>query len=1061
MRHFARFTLRAFLASLFFLTLSLTPSVQAASTRLVSTTGSDSGDCTGSPCATIAYAISQATAGDTINVTAGTYTEAGINIVDKNLTITGAGAASTIVQAAASAGIATDRVFQLNDALTPFDMTGTIEAMTIRYGVSGSGGGVNNSAALTLNDVVISDNQTNSLNGGGISSNAGSVTLNNSTVSGNQSASNGGGIYVSVANLTLNNSTVSGNTAAGSGGGIYTNSGTTSLNYSTIANNTSDSSGAGDGGGVYNTSGAINLKSSIVAGNLKDGATDDAADCSGAVTSQDYNLTGSFTGCPTGGIGDVTVSTFTVFTAVLGALADNGGSTFTHALMLASPARHVIPSGTNDCGTSPFDEDQRGSVRPVGSNCDIGAYEAGNLIVTNNNDSGAGSLRQAIADAVAGDIISFDAPLSGGTISLGSTLVIPQNVTIDGSSLTEKITISGAGVGIFNVPIGVTATLNSLIVTQGSANEGGGLFNNGTVIITNSVFSANTANNAGGAIWNNATGTLTITGSTFSNNSAVEGGGIANYNQLTVTNSTFTDNSALSNAGGAIYTTGLEPTLTQTITNSTFSGNSAATVGGAIFSSRSQTITNSTFSGNSAPAGANGGAIWQDEQTLNFTNTIIANSPLGGDCVSVSTIVTNINNLVEDGSCATNGVGFQTGDPNLGSLASNGGSTQTFALLAGSKAINAGDDTTCNAAPVGGFDQRGVARPNGDHCDIGAYEYADASAPIVTGFTATSPSRLNVPITIFTASDDATLAGYLVTETSTPPSAGAAGWTASAPTTYIVASDGSYALYPWAKDAVGHVSAVYGSPASVTVETTAPSVVSSVRASANPTNAASVDFTITFSESVTGVDTTDFSLTITGVTGAAVSGVSGSGATRTVSVNTGSGNGTIRLDLHDNDSITDSAGNPLGGSGLANGNFVTDEYYTIDKTAPTAGSLVATNVTTDGGTTYSFIVSFSDNRAIDSTSIDGSDIRVTEPGGFDQRATLVSVTPAGNGTPRTATYQITAPDGAWDTTDNGTYTIGLEANQVIDTAGNPVGAASLGSFLVSLNYTVYLPLVLR
>jgi hypothetical protein len=451
------------------------------------------------------------------------------------------------------------------------------------------------------------------------------------------------------------------------------------------------------------------------------------------------------------------------------------------------------------------------------------------------------------------------------------------------------------------------------------------------------------------------------------------------------------------------------------------------------------------------------GGLHVDSHVTNLVNTIIANSTSGGDCSG--TLATNTNNLIEDGSCSP----MLSGDPNLGPLADNGGPTQTFALLANSPAIDAGHDNTCDDNPgPNNLDQRGVTRPNGAHCDIGSYEYVDISAPTVTAFTATSPSSLNIPITNFTASDDATLAGYLVTETSTPPSAGAAGWTASAPTTHVVGSDGSYTLYPWAKDAAGNVSAAYGSPASVTVETTAPTVVASVRANANPTNAASVDFIVTFSEAVSGVGTSDFSLVAgAGLTGAFVAGVSGGTTVYTVSVNTGSGSGTLRLDLLDDDSIADSASNRLGGSGLTNGNFVTGELYTIDKTAPTAGSLVAANVTTDGGTTYSFTVSFSDNVAIDSTSIDGSDIRVTGPGGFDQRATLVGVTPAGNGASRTATYQITASGGAWDTTDNGTYTIGLEANQVIDTAGNPVGAASLGSFLVSLNYTTYVPLVLR
>jgi hypothetical protein len=64
--------------------------------------------------------------------------------------------------------------------------------------------------------------------------------------------------------------------------------------------------------------------------------------------------------------------------------------------------------------------------------------------------------------------------------------------------------------------------------------------------------------------------------------------------------------------------------------------------------------------------------------------------------------------------------------------------------------------------------------------------------------------------------------GYIITKTSTPPSAGASGWTALAPTTYTVGSDGSYTLYPWVKDAAGNVSAVFGSPASVSVDTSVP-----------------------------------------------------------------------------------------------------------------------------------------------------------------------------------------------------------------------------------------------
>src|SRR5262249_46190430 len=88
-----------------------------------------------------------------------------------------------------------------------------------------------------------------------------------------------------------------------------------------------------------------------------------------------------------------------------------------------------------------------------------------------------------------------------------------------------------------------------------------------------------------------------------------------------------------------------------------------------------------------------------------------------------------------------------------------------------------------------------------------------------------------------------------------------------------------------------------------TIDKTAPTVSSIVRVDANPTNASSVRFTVTFSESVSGVDTSDFTLTTTGVTGASISNVSGANNTYTVTVNTGTNDGSIRLNLADDDSI--------------------------------------------------------------------------------------------------------------------------------------------------------------
>ena len=366
------------------------------------------------------------------------------------------------------------------------------------------------------------------------------------------------------------------------------------------------------------------------------------------------------------------------------------------------------------------------------------------------------SLREAIAAAASGDTIVFASGLSGGTITLGSTLTFSKNVTIDGSALAAPITVDGANAyRVFYINAGVTATLNGLTIAHGRVDFGGGIYNQGTLTVTNSLFSDNSAlpgdNHWGGGIFNARSSMLTVRHSTFSGNSVGDrGGGIYNQGTLVVEDSTFTGNRALIGAG--IYS----HIATMTLSNSTFSGNIARNCGGVYnnyhmmtvsnctFSDNSATgpgyfrgeggglctdgrgavILNSTFSGNSAAA--EGGGIFYSKtyyfSTLTLINTVIANSPAGGDCYTTGgAIDTNRNNLVEDGSCSTNGVNFKIGDPQLGALAENGGPTQTFALLPGSPAINAGDNATCAAPPVSGKDQRGKLR-NDAKCDIGAFE---------------------------------------------------------------------------------------------------------------------------------------------------------------------------------------------------------------------------------------------------------------------------------------------------------------------------------------------------
>ena len=118
-----------------------------------------------------------------------------------------------------------------------------------------------------------------------------------------------------------------------------------------------------------------------------------------------------------------------------------------------------------------------------------------------------------------------------------------------------------------------------------------------------------------------------------------------------------------------------------------------------------------------------------------------------------------------------------------------------------------------------------------------------------------------------------------------------------------------------------------------------PEVVSITRADSNPAIQGSVvDFLVTFSESVTGVDTSDFALTTTGtLAGFSITGVSGAGATRTVSVNVGLGTGTIRLDVVDDDTIIDADSEPLGGPGSGNGDFTTGQAYDVIAAAAALG----------------------------------------------------------------------------------------------------------------------------
>jgi hypothetical protein len=415
------------------------------------------------PFATIQKGINSVAKDGTVHVAAGTYHE-NLNISGA-VNLTGAGAQNTIIN-----GDGSGRVIYISSAP---DTRNIITGFTIRNGcytsslwnpadeqvlfaginldfikllpqpffIPHDGGGIyiGDTHIVTLNDCVIKDNQAD--RGGGIY-NEGLLRMNRCTVSGNSAIYYGGGIYSDSSGpggaMWLTNCTISGNSASEGGGGIYNNAwaGMSSV-YSTIANN--QATGASAKGGGFNNWGQATFESTIVANNTageaayNNGFTEPAQ--GGVTTSLGNNL------CGDNSCGFDQSTDLPNTDPLLDPLQDNGGPTFTHALLHGSPA---IDAGNN---TGAPDTDQRGTPRPQGTTCDIGAYELTQSSVTTATGTGTASfstLKGYITGLTALDesaltcppIIDIDFP--NGLFSFTVTDITP------GSSVTIVIILPSA-----------------------------------------------------------------------------------------------------------------------------------------------------------------------------------------------------------------------------------------------------------------------------------------------------------------------------------------------------------------------------------------------------------------------------------------------------------------------------------------------------------------------------------------------------------------------------------------------------------------------------------------
>jgi hypothetical protein len=341
-------------------------------------------------------------------------------VISGDLTINGPGASLLTIRGFAGTAAVGDgaRIFRVDDGNAGTLRDVAISGLRISGGdrtlSDGSdGGGILNFENLSLMACTISDNVLSTggtSRGGGIYSSLGSLTVTRSTISGN-TARRGGGIFSDSSNATITDSTISGNTASSTsgdggggviaadamtitnstissnvtnakGGGVLNNSpGLLVVRHSTITGNwaDADNSSGGEGGGIYGTYAATSLDHTIVAGNLKGVST--RSDLAGGAAAARFSLIGDNTGATITDNGGNQIGTGALpIHAMLGPLANNGGATFTHALLAGSPA---IDAGdlefsappANDQRGVPFGRVVDGNVAG-GARIDIGAYES-------------------------------------------------------------------------------------------------------------------------------------------------------------------------------------------------------------------------------------------------------------------------------------------------------------------------------------------------------------------------------------------------------------------------------------------------------------------------------------------------------------------------------------------------------------------------------------------------------------------------------------------------------------------------------------------------------------
>jgi len=600
---------------------------------------------------------------------------------------------------------------------------------------SSDGGGIVNNGTLILTDTTIMSN-TASYGGGlrnGHSSTTATITLANCLITGNQAFEtagilNRGTLWITGGTISHNASTYEGAMNVIDGGGIAQISGTLIMTGTLVYSNTSYV-----GGGLSIYGGVTRLTGITVTQNTADMAGGGLSNIGGSVSvidsSIDHNTVGGvFNNLSTGGAGvfnfgaltleNSTVTANHVITGSAGGLLNWSDATIRNSTIAANSAV-TYTGGVLNAAVMTLDNaringntaqwaaglENREQLTILGGTISgntatagvAGVYNAGaltatHLSVANNQDLtgyGGGFQNRGIAQLVNTQIVNNSAPVGWGAGVMNDA--VQSQLTLDHVTIISNT--GQAASGIYNNQGTITITANTIAHNVATAGPGGGILN-ATFI------------SGPGPLY----GSLQMDSSTvFDNRASTQGGGIYNAHILTITNSTLSDNRAGDSGGGLFSDAGYDPNPTAYLNNVTIADNQADSNNDGV---------------------GKGGGVAILSGTVSLRNTLIGvNTDLSSQAPDCSGPLTSDRyNLVQNtAGCTLSGnlVGNITGqDPRLGSLQDNGGATWTQALLSGSPAIDAGNPSTPGSglAACLAFDQRGVPRPVGPRCDIGAFE---------------------------------------------------------------------------------------------------------------------------------------------------------------------------------------------------------------------------------------------------------------------------------------------------------------------------------------------------